>query len=878
VTGVSTLTTYKDGSFGNNGTANAATTTWQVDPNTGRMVSKTYADNSSVGYSYNAAGQLAQSVYGGVTATYGYTADGRQNSVTYEESNQPTICYATQAFDAWGNPTVITETTTPVYWFGVHTVAEAFSYDAVSHALTGETFNYATHHEPLVCDTRFSLSLAYAGNATDPAFGNLTGISLNQATSSTATPTALVSSAYGYDSAGHLTTVIGSATSSFAYDLGTGALSVVTTASGGGDIVTTKHYNASNGYLESIVTMRGGTTIYEEDLTYPAAGSAHYDQISRKQVTSLILNGTTSSTVYYYVSYDYDSLNQLTSMVTTSGVYGSTESHTTLASESYAYDALGNRTDLPSNIMNLYTQDANGHTLTWDARGNLTGTWEIAYTYDPLNRITSATPANHASSKAVYTYDYASRRTSETLYAWDSGTNDWSVTPTAVTQYLYSGQTLLAEVNGLTGKLMKAYEWDPTKPNGVGGLLCITTYDTSGNVTGRFKPAYDANANVVSLMDLADGAVVANYSYTAFGICTATGPQAGVCLFRFGGMYWQASAAAYYDKARDVKAELGRFMQRDPSGERNSINGHAYCHNDPVDRIDPTGMADQPTTSTEAWLDAKVEEYFANKKQQDLKFWDSQIQMASQKGNTEILGDLEARRAAVERSVPSAEDRIFVKYAISIGRRNVIHSRMNDIASQEVFGTWTPLFLFSAPGAEQYEKLRQEAHELNNIEAQLDGANLWLGERYFRPAGAYGTSVNYDAQIKEAIFNLLVAAAAAKSVAPAGGIEPYAVEMEFARGAPLVPNPGYLSGVTVTFKHGARHLAGSGLSSYAVEDAIDQRVQSLGSEVGEHWGWVQVNGQWIQYRAFTGSPLPDGTVNIGTYMRVPNVLSNTRMP
>jgi YD repeat-containing protein len=131
VTGVSTLTTYKDGSFGNNGTANAATTTWQVDPNTGRMVSKTYADNSSVGYSYNAAGQLAQSTFGGVAATYGYTADGIRNAVTYEESNQPTICYATQAFDAWGNPLVITETTTPVYWFGVHTVAEAFSYDAV---------------------------------------------------------------------------------------------------------------------------------------------------------------------------------------------------------------------------------------------------------------------------------------------------------------------------------------------------------------------------------------------------------------------------------------------------------------------------------------------------------------------------------------------------------------------------------------------------------------------------------------------------------------------------------------------------------------------------------------------------------------------------
>jgi hypothetical protein len=78
----------------------------------------------------------------------------------------------------------------------------------------------------------------------------------------------------------------------------------------------------------------------------------------------------------------------------------------------------------------------------------------------------------------------------------------------------------------------------------------------------------------------------------------------------------------------------------------------------------------------------------------------------------------------------------------------------------------------------------------------------------------------------------------------------------------------------ITFGHGARHLEGSGLSHAVVESAIEGAVRATPS-AGTHWGWVQVNGQWIQYRAYV---LPDGTINIGTYVRVPGNLSNARVP
>jgi RHS repeat-associated protein len=77
----------------------------------------------------------------------------------------------------------------------------------------------------------------------------------------------------------------------------------------------------------------------------------------------------------------------------------------------------------------------------------------------------------------------------------------------------------------------------------------------------------------------------------------------------------------------------------------------------------------------------------------------------------------------------------------------------------------------------------------------------------------------------------------------------------------------------ITFGHGARHLEGSGLSQAAVESAIENAIRAIPNS-GSHWGWVQVNGQWIQYRAFV---LPDGTINVGTYVRVPGNLSNERV-
>jgi hypothetical protein len=69
----------------------------------------------------------------------------------------------------------------------------------------------------------------------------------------------------------------------------------------------------------------------------------------------------------------------------------------------------------------------------------------------------------------------------------------------------------------------------------------------------------------------------------------------------------------------------------------------------------------------------------------------------------------------------------------------------------------------------------------------------------------------------------------------------------------------------VTFGHGARHLAGTGLSRSAVQGAIRSDIQSINASLtpgAGFWGRTTVQGTTIEYRAM---PLPGGTVNVGTY-------------
>jgi RHS repeat-associated protein len=188
--------------------------------------------------------------------------------------------------------------------------------------------------------------------------------------------------------------------------------------------------------------------------------------------------------------------------------------------------------------------------------------------------------------KLLFGYDYMSRRISKTVSNWNGSA--WTLLSDQF--FAYDGWNLLATLHyGLS--LQTFFVWGADLSGsmqgagGVGGLLGISSGTTNCFVT------YGGNGNVMSLVNSADGAVVASYVYGPFGEVTkSAGPMVKNNPFRFSTKFQDDESDLLYYGFRYYCPGTGRWLSRDPLEELGGNNIYEFTHNDSLNFYDALGL------------------------------------------------------------------------------------------------------------------------------------------------------------------------------------------------------------------------------------------------------------------------------------------------
>lgn len=238
---------------------------------------------------------------------------------------------------------------------------------------------------------------------------------------------------------------------------------------------------------------------------------------------------------------------------------------------------------------NLLTPPAT-ESFTYDHDGNLTqdGLWD--YTWDGENRLTKVESRSTllpltARRRVELAYDQMGRRVQKKI--WTHNGSTFQLAQNLV--FVHDGWRLVAELEATTKNVVRSYAWGPDlsgtldQAGGVGGLVVV-------NAGGQAHyPAYDGNGNVTGLVQQ-DKSVSARYEHGPFGEpVRQTGTLAAANPFRWSTKYWDAETDLVYYGYRYYSPSLGRWVGRDPVGERGGLNLYAFVANRPAQSVDALG-------------------------------------------------------------------------------------------------------------------------------------------------------------------------------------------------------------------------------------------------------------------------------------------------
>ena len=287
-------------------------------------------------------------------------------------------------------------------------------------------------------------------------------------------------------------------------------------------------------------------------------------------ITSIKENGVVQ------VSYEYDAYNQLVKETYQNGDV-----------IEYSYDNGGNLLSKTVNgvVSNSYTYGDtgwkdlltgfNGTTITYDEIGNPQN-WRDGMSFTWVNgRQLGALQKGDLG--VSYSYNSDGLRVSKTVngvkteYVWDGSSLIGQKTGNNVLVYLYAADGLAGfQYNGVNYYYLK---------NGQGDVVGIL--NSSGTLVAKYT--YDAWGKLLSVTDAAGTDKSTDASFIG-----------NINPIRYRSYYYDTETGLYYLQSRYYDPEVGRFINADSvmgvNADIYTYNLFTYCGNNPVSRLDESGM------------------------------------------------------------------------------------------------------------------------------------------------------------------------------------------------------------------------------------------------------------------------------------------------
>ena len=232
-----------------------------------------------------------------------------------------------------------------------------------------------------------------------------------------------------------------------------------------------------------------------------------------------------------------------------------------IEAEHYSYDG-GNRL-ISHDIMSLRSDGTkvNEHKeYTYDSQGNMLSDGRRSYSYDAMNRLEEVRNTDGSWQRNFYDGEGLRAEMEE------NG---------RLVSFLFDGDKVIAETDSdqNTIRYIRGYE--------------LISSDSEAAKT-YYHYASDEMGSITHITD-DEGNILNRYEYDAFGNFTLK-EETIENRFGFTGEQYDPVAGLYYLRARFYNPVIGRFIQED-TYYGDGLNLYAYCHNNPVEYVDPSGNA-----------------------------------------------------------------------------------------------------------------------------------------------------------------------------------------------------------------------------------------------------------------------------------------------